>query len=378
MSANNIRPENQDLWPIGLIAVVGLCVLAWWRFHAEISMAVMWLRYAEGHLLWFDPEGREMLSRWLTKTAAEDVKLGELFRSGDVVGYTLRWPTLAIVVAIFGWLVMKSPARTSRYAHKYDMKGLAEAEADSYPAIKPAIALDLISIPLDDPINGMRQDGRMYCRRYGLVLPSWTEIKSVPDEARALDDGRYLLAEKTEAVLAKQLGKPWRGTSELLAYERALFAAFVAQLNHDAETALAIIEGLAEAWADAYAKKDPSLLTTPQVNEVLAQHGDGEGLRKLVGQHHHVRCVLMRVLDECRKNGSLPPGWFRWLKMADRVTWYALNDMGLDVASVEACGIRSHYQAERMANQAIETPMVGPAVDGLIDYLNTYADDEAP
>ncbi|OCG90016.1 hypothetical protein LMG667_03310 [Xanthomonas euvesicatoria] len=376
MSARDIRPENKELWPIGWFAALGLCLFAWWRFHAEISMAVMWIRYYEGQLLWFDPEGKQILARWLSKTTADSAKFGELFRSGGVVGYTLRWPALLIVVSIFALLIWKSPARTARYSNKFSMKELASAEADLYPTIKPAIAMDMISIPLDDPINGMRQDGRMYCRRNQLVLPAWTDIKSVPDEARALDDGRYLLADRASSVLAKQLGKPWRGINELAAYERSLFAAFVAQLNHDGETSLKIINGLANAWKDAYEKKDPSLLTTPEVDEVLATHGDSEELRKLVGAHYHVRCVLMRVLAECRKNGALPPGWFRWLKMADRVTWYALNDMGLDVASVEACGIRSHYQAEKMARQAIDQPMVAPAIDGLIDYLNTYADEE--
>jgi len=58
------------------------------------------------------------------------------------------------------------------------------------------------------------------------------------------------------------------------------------------------------------------------------------------------------MLEKARSNGVLPPNWFRWLKTVDRVTWYALNDLGLDVASVEAAGIRAHWLAESMARNA--------------------------
>ncbi|MGX9960597.1 secretion/conjugation apparatus DotM-related subunit [Xanthomonas euvesicatoria] len=376
MNKNQHRTENADTLPWGAIAFVLLLVFIWWRFHTQISGLAMWLRYYEGHLLIFDPEGRSMLAAWLGKTSAEEATLGELYRSGQVVGYTLRWPALVIVTTIFALLIWKSPARTSRYAKTYDMKGLAQAEAALYPTIKPVLDLDLVNVPLNDPINGMRQDARAYSKRHGLILPPWTDHKAVPDSARVLDDGRFFLAGKAEVAFAKQLGKPWQGISELAVHERSLLAAFLAQMNHDPATALKIFNGLAEQWQAAYEKRDPSLLTVPLVETVLKAHGEGEALRKLVTQHHYVRCVLMRVLESGRANGTLPPNWFRWLKMADRVTWYCLNDLGIDTASVEAAGVRAHYQAERLAKVSIETPMIGPAIEGTIEYLNTYLADE--
>lgn len=58
------------------------------------------------------------------------------------------------------------------------------------------------------------------------------------------------------------------------------------------------------------------------------------------------------------------------------MTWYALNDLGLDVASVEAAGIRAHWLTESMSKAPIVTPKVENAVVGLKAYLGEIVDEE--
>lgn len=378
--ANNMN--NKDLAPWMAILAVAAVVFFWLVAHTQISAAVMWVRYAEAHLLYFDPVGRDAMARWLGTTVASEATVKGLFQSGAVAGWSLRWFSLAFLLVWFAWLVKKSPGRTGRYSNRYTMHSLAEQEAAQWPVLTPVLGLNLQDVPLDDPINGMRKDGRVYARQNKLLHPRWTDPNSLlkSDGAKAdvdqLADGRWIDISRAKALFSSQLGKPWHGVEALQPYERALFAAFVAQIGHDGKLALAIINELAVSARTAFAKKDPALLDAASAAGALERYGNAPEVQKLVRGHYHVRTVLIAVLEAARQNGVLPAAWFRWLKMADRRTWYALNDLGLDVASAEAAGIRAHYLAETIAKTAIAEPQVEPAIKGLIEYLNTYLDEE--
>lgn len=382
MSRDPHNMNNKDMAPWMTILVVAAIVFFWFAGHTQISTVVMWVRYVEAHLLVFDPVGRDAMARWLGSTTASEATVKGLFQSGGVAGWSLRWFSLVFLLVWFGWLIKKSPARTGRYANRYTMASLAEQEAAQWPVLTPVLGLNLQDVPLDDPINGMRKDGRAYARQNRLLHPRWTDPRDLQQTGGAkieidqLSDGRWIDITRTRALFGSQLGKPWQGVEALLPYERALFAAFVAQIGHDGQLALAIINELALSARTAFAKKDPSLLDASSATGALETYGYTPAVQKLVRSHCHVRTVLMAVLEAARQNGVLPAAWFRWLKMADRRTWYALNDLGLDVASAEAAGIRAHYLAEAIAKTAIAEPQVEPAVKGLIEYLNTYLDEE--
>lgn len=368
--------STDDGLPWGWFAAIFLTVVMWFIFNDQISWVVMWVRYAEAHLMVFDGEGKLMMVEFLGRVRPEDATFMQLIESGAVAGYSLRWFSAAFLIGWFIWLYRKASARAGRMTKKHSMESLAQQEAENYPALLPVLNADMARIPLDDPVNGMRQDARFYCRRHGLVLPRWTRSEDVPADAMVLADGRYLLRERAEKVFAKQLGRRWDGVDRLKAHERSLLAAFIAQVNADATTAQAILNGINLVWTKALKEGKPELLTTPQVDEAISKYIDSPKVVALIRQHYHVRCVLRRLLEEARTNGKLPTPWFRWLKMADRTTWYVMNDLGLDVASVEAAGVHSHYMAEKLAATAIQTPLVVPAVDGTADALNSLEDDE--
>ena len=370
--------NNQDIAPWGAIMIAALVVGLWFLFHTQISTAILWVRWVEAHLLVFDPEGQAALSRWLGKTTAKDTTIGGIVQSGEVAGYTLRWFSLTFIAGVFAYLLKRSPGRMGRYATRHTIKSLAALESETWPGIKPVLDQDLVRVPLDHPVLGMRTAPLAYVRRFDLLLPRWTTNAALDDVEGAikqLEDGKYLLVDKLRVVLRAQLNRPWAGVDALYPHERALFAAFAAQLNHDQKTCGLVLDACASVANAALDKADPAMLEPPIVAKALAKHGGAEVIGKIIQQHAFVRTVLMHMLESARRHGVIASARFIWLKRADRLTWYCLADLGM-MSSIETAGVRSHYLAERYAKTAIKTPMVESAVEGIIQELNRFLDPE--
>ncbi len=373
--------DNELLWVLAGTFV--LVIAIWFLGHEKISAFVMKLRSFETHLLVFDPEAREALRDWLAATAPKDATLKDLWNSGMAAGRSLRWVVLVILTALFGYLFYKSPDRSSRYSRKYTTDSLAEQESDEWRAIKPVLGRKLIDVPLDDPINGMRMRPRDYGRKHGFIVPiaglSDNEKNSVNIEV--LDEKDVLRLDVARAVFSRQLGSVWQGVPSLRLYEKALFAAFAAQINNTkenkaSELAQQILDDLSVNYVRAVEEKNISLIDSPLVAKAIEEYGNTKAVARIVSRHAYVRTVMVSMLLAARDNGVLPPSWFRWLKTVDRVTWYALNDLGLDVASVEAGGVRAHWLAESMTKTPIVNPMIEPALIGLKTNLGEIIDVE--
>lgn len=372
--ANN-KTEDELLW---VLAGLFVGVIALWFFgHEKISGFVMKLRALEAHLMVFDPDGRDAIREWLATVAPKDATLGALWNSGMVAGRTLRWFVLAILTGMFGYLVYKSPDRTSKYARVYSMKSLASQEAEEFPAILPVLDAGLIDVSLDDPINGMRHRPRDYGRLHGFIVPiAGLGDGDDPAQIEILDARDALRLDRARAVFAKQLGKVWQGPGDLRGYERAIFAACAAQINNDNALAQQILDDLARSYLRARREKKATLINSMRAQKALHDYGNTAEVKRIVGRHAYKRTVLMSMLQGARATGVLPAAWFRWLKTIDRVTWYALNDLGMDVASAEAAGLRAHWNAERIAKTPIVNPMIEEALVGLKTYLGEILDVE--
>ena len=370
--------NNKDIAPWGAILACLVLVGVWFMFHTQISTAVLWVRWVEAHLMVFDPDGQQAMAQWLGTTTAKETTIAGIIQSGEVAGYSLRWFSLAILVAIFSFLILKSPARGGRYSQRHDMRSLAKQEAQMWPAILPVVSMDMAKVSLDDPVLGMRTAPRTYAKNHQLLLPRWTTqqaLGELGEQVRQLDDRRYLRVDQARKVFAAQIGRRWEGVDRLRPYERALFAAFAAQINHDRDTCEQILDACARAAFDALAQKDLDALEPAQVGPALDKYGASDIVKKILLQHAYVRTALMHMLQSARKNGVIAPARFLWLKRADRLTWYCLDDLGMG-SSVETGGVRAHYLAERKARVAIIDRMVEPAIVGFIDELNRFLDEE--
>ena len=370
------RPSQHDSGPVMVIvAVIAGFALLWFVAHEHIAWRVMNVRLLEARLLAFDQQGQQTVFKWIAARHPRDVGLMELYRSGEVTGYYLRWIVLAILLPMFAWMFLRHPGRAIGFKQVYQILALARQQSDLYPMIKPILDLDLLNVSLDHPIHGMRALPRPYARRYGM-LRKHSEIPAehARDDLDVIDAKQVLVLSRCRDVFTKQLGKEWAGISELPHYERSLLVAFAVQANDTIsksnDKTLKIIEELANGAAEAFKKSDSELIRSATADALEEAALSGAAVEKILRRHGWRRTMLMGMLEEARTGGVLPPGWFRWLKVVDRVTWYALNDLGMTPSRVESAGLRAQFQIEKAAKGPMLTPMVDTCIDGLRDYLN--------
>lgn len=368
--------EEDLLWIIG--GIFGVVVGLWFVAHSQISSFVMEVRRVEAYLMVFDQEGRAAVREWLASADPSQVTLAELWQSGVVAGRWLRFLCIAVVTVWFGWLFYRSPERGGRYNKSYTTASLAQQESALWKVIKPVLGRKIDEIPLDDPVHGMRARPRDYGRKHGFIVRASTlgVDGAAQKNVEAIDRRDVLLVDKAREVFVRQLGPRWPGIAGLKPHERFLFSAFAAQANNDVKLAQQVIDELAVSYVAAREAQDLSRLSSPTAVSALEKYGNTNVVQRVVAGHGYVRTVLPAMLKAARRNGVLPPNWFRWLKGVDRVTWYVLNDLGLYVASVEAAGPRSHFQAEEESNAPIFEPYIEPALVALRAYLEELIDEE--
>jgi intracellular multiplication protein IcmP len=369
-----------------LVLLVGLPLLVWFLFHAEISAAFIAVRKAQAALLFFDPEGQAMLRDWIARANPETTTLKGLWESGETAGYYARWVSVIAILSMGGYFFRKHPDVTSRFREKHSIRSLAERGLDQWPEIGPALALDIPSYSIDHPVYGMRMRPRDFGKKHGILV----DASALTDRMRegelvAVDGGaRYVRIDRLKQIYTWQVGAEWPGIEALPIHERHLLVAFATQIaDPDPKNATAqlIIKELARSARQAFLKGDPSLIRSKRAASIEAKTMASAKVQAVIQRHRWTRTILMAMLEEARINGVLAPNWFNWLKAVDRVLWYALNDLGLYVASVEAAGTRAQYNAERAAGRALPSLLLEPAVTGFIEYLDTILpgeDDWAP
>lgn len=377
---NSSEHDNSAVMVVAAVAV--LVLMIWLLAHEQIAWLGMNIRLWEAWLLAFDREGQRTVYEWIASRHPRDVGFAELYRSGEVTGYYLRWIVVAILLPAFAWAFLRHPGRSLAFRQKHSILSLARAQAHLYPMMAPIIEMDLLNAPIDHPIHGMRALPRTYARKYKM-LRTMSEIPAdhPRDDLDVLDARNVLILSRCNEVFAKQIGAEWQGVGHaaLPAYERALLVAFAVQLaglSKDCnKQTLKIIEELAIGARQAFRKGDLALIVSATADALQDAVLAAPKVQKVLRRHGFRRTLLMGLLEEARSGGVVPPGWFRWLKAVDRVTWYALCDLGIQPSCVESAGVRAQYLIEKAAQGPVLTPMVESAVNGLRDYLDEVADD---
>lgn len=389
MSPSPAIPQKdpvQSLLVAILVLGVGAPVLLWVLFHEQIAFAFIELRKVQAAVLFFDPEGQALLRQWIAAANPETTTLKGLWESGATAGYYGRWVSVVGLLLVGGYVFSRHPSVTKRFRMKHSLASLAERGLSLWPEIGPALALDIPSYKIDHPVYGMRMRPRDFGKAHGIIVDTHALTDRMRDgELVAIDGGeRYVRVDRLRQIYTWQVGNEWPGLEGLPAYERHLAVAFATQIaDQDPKNARAqaIIKELARSARSAFLKGDPKIIASPLAASVEAEMMAHPRVQAVVARHRFTRTVMMGLLEACRDNGVFPPNWFNWLKAIDRVSWYALNDVGLYVSSVESAGVRAQFNAERAAGKPLPTLLLEPAVTGFIEYLDTILpgeDDWAP
>ncbi|MBK8184184.1 MAG: hypothetical protein IPK63_15415 [Candidatus Competibacteraceae bacterium] len=219
-----------------------------------------------------------------------------------------RWPVVIGLIAVGAWLLVGHPAE--RFRRRFDLGGLAEAMGEQWPYALHALRRGHIHLPLDHP-------------RWGMALAEWAFVEKfdlLVDPAAASPELDF---ERTRRALAGQLGEPWRGVESLPLHAQALAGLFaqrcVASVTPD-DPAAADLDRQADDYRPTAADYRPVIQTTrPDL--------DHPAVQAIIRQHGYTHTVLMRLLEEARRGGVLPPALFTWLKGVDRPLWYALTSL---------------------------------------------------
>ncbi len=370
MSGNDRSHDPFEwLWMTGLALGVGW--VAWQVLGDDLVTLTLRLKWAELGFLHRigagDSESQALMEAVRDALAAPGpVSVALWGNLLDQVGRAWRWPVVMGLLAVGVWLVALHPAE--RFRRRFDLCGLAEAMGAQWPYALHALRRGNIRLSIDHP-------------RWGMALAEWAFVNRfdllVDPEANPPE----LHRERTRAVLACQLGEPWRGADALPPHARALAGLFalrvVASVTADERTAAGldrqIDAGLRElAWQAARRKDNdyrPAAADYRRVIQATRLHLDHAAVQGVIGQHGYPHTVLMRLLDEARRGGVLPPALFTWLKGVDRPLWYALTSLGRRAPFVEGLGACAHYVAERQMGGALNSPAVAGAVEALAAAL---------
>ena len=340
--------------------------LLWWKFHTQISTAVMASQHWEMSQIGRFTDSYAALDAQVTASDPEDVGIKQLWRLCGYVGTSFRIPAALLLIGLGVLCLLRNAP--GRYTTSLDLDRLMRVQskvfrftaAFSQRQLKPLQKADVATPrPLDPPTSSAL----------------WIE-RHARTGTGAFD------ADRARRELVRQLGVRWTGIEDAPPLVRCLFAAFSLQAarRRDAANDLlgSLSEGLADGSGEGRAGPDNALaFPSALVAEVDAILLDLELIQPCVevaSRHAYAAPALMSVLSHARvRAGVMAPGQFNCIKAVDRRLWYALHSLGFPKADgpfwlhmpnprIDAIGVRDHWLAECELGQALVIPAVDRAL----------------
>jgi intracellular multiplication protein IcmP len=369
-------PSNDDMTAFYLAAIllgagVGAYLL-WTNYHTEISTAVMALRHQEILVLRHFTSRFDLADAQMRASDPSEVSFQDLYGISRAIGEAWRIPGAAAVALLAVLCLLSNPV--SRFRRQFDLAALIREQMGTFPTVA---AFAKRQLRLVEPAPGAPRPAD-----YGLTAPEWIARYATAKDG-SLDE------QAARAALLAQLGPRWRGLTFASPQVRVMFAACALHLAERRDEALELLGACSKALTDVgcddpAGPQAPLHLPEPLVRSVDTVLADKVGLLvsalDIADRHAWTHPALMSLLNAARrKAGVLPPAQFAWLKLVDRLLWYALHSLGFESEGigrylhpyprVEAAGARDHWALERVVGRPVVTPTFELALEAMTDVL---------
>ncbi|NBW56987.1 phosphoesterase [bacterium] len=379
MAAGQGGNPNQDSSGLGILWFIGslfvIFGLIWLKFKDQIIGTYVFIKKME--LLFldvlsylpltsFNDNVNQMLDFILLNPDTQD--LDALLYIGQQTGFYLSFVMLLLSATSLRLVWNKNTQ--VRCVTKHNMNTLSTQEEKNWVKIMPVINLNLIDIDINTGPWSMALTPLQFCKKNELVSVETVIDRKSPWKTEGVKKAN-LIKEKAEIVFKKQMGKLWEGEFSLPDYARALFAIFLARIEHDVQGSAELLEDLSVS----YSKGVPDFSL---VEPLLKKHRQSKAAIKCVQSHAYVLTVMAAMLKLARTDGVLATADFIWLKPIDRELWYMLNCVGRQTPYCEVAGPYAHLIAELELGRPLFRPVINQAIIALEQALEKiiYLDDE--
>lgn len=357
--------SNNVLWTAGAIFVLG--GIFWYKYSTTLLNYYMQLKLMELQALFYFslfipfPTADEIpylidyINTNISTYDPEHVKY-----IAEKTGFFFNIPFF-IMTAVTFYFIYKRNAQM-HYNKPHNMYTLMEQEQQNWNQIMPVVKLDLINQDVLEGPWAMALTPLQFVKKFNLIDVETVADRKSPWKTEGVKKMKLRNKDALD-VFRAQMGPLWEGVQQLQGHRKALFALFLARIEHDTTGARELIQDL----AISYSKGTPDFTL---VSQLLKKHSQSKVAARCIQNHAYVMTVLGAMLQLARTDGVLASSDFIWLKPIDRELWYLLNNIGRQTAFCEVAGPWAHLLAEKELGRPLFRPIVDKAVTALEEALS--------
>lgn len=343
------------LWMMGVIIILGWVVWHFWGNYLRIAFIAVKKYEVLAVSFFIENENISRALQGLNMVRQDSLSMYYAGVISKFVGGYLMYPICFILLVMA--IIMFRGHATMRYTKAYNMDTLVQQEKENYPQICPVADIDLVSQDVNEGPWAMAQNPMQFARHEKLL-----KVELVPDRKSAWKGEGIpkatVIREKATQIFANQLGPLWSGVDNLPPHTKALYAAFLARIEHDTDACRGYLIKLSKSASTG-------TMVYEDTEALLKKYGQSKAAVRCHAKHAYVLTMMMSILQLGRTDGVLASSDFLWIKPLDRRLWYVLNNVGRQVVMSEVGGIHAHWLAEKEMGRALTVPIVDEAVNAL-------------
>lgn len=340
------------LWILATIFVIGAVI--WYFFKNQLITFFIAIKKYEILAVSFilDNENIQKAIRWTEMADYNNISMEDVTVISTFIGGYIVYPVCFILIVMS--IIMLKGTASMRYTKAYNMDTLAQQEKDNWPQISPVVDIDLIAEDVGKGPWAMSMNPMQFARHHKLLKVEMMADRKAAWKQEGVTKATVIRDLATQ-TFASQLGPLWQGVDALPPHTKALYAAFLARVEHDTDACLGYLGKMSRSAAKG--TMDYSL-----TDEFLKKY-QSKAAEKCQKRHAYVSTVMAEMLMLARTDGVLASANFLWVKPIDRRLWYVLNCVGRQVSVPEVAGVYAHFFAERELGRALTVPMVDEATN---------------